>query len=146
MISAFCCLKSGFVPHKKLSYFPLLLLKGFRKLFQVEKVSGIKTEDIPKLPVETGAAANLGDTATIHFVTEESCFHCSNVFCNTWPERVRVYEWVTERCHQVYKWDANCLCGFNSGNKYVTTFHFYSINKSVHLLRGVFAFSFDIWY
>lgn len=26
----------------------------------------------------------------------------------------------------------------------VTTFHFYSINKSVHLLRGVFAFSFDI--
>lgn len=28
--------------------------------------------------------------------------------------------------------------------KHVTTFHFYSINKSVHLLRSVFTFSCDI--
>lgn len=34
--------------HKKLSSFALLLLKGFKKLFQVEKVSGIQIEDLEK--------------------------------------------------------------------------------------------------
>lgn len=28
--------------------------------------------------------------------------------------------------------------------KHVTIFHFYSVNKSVHLLRSVFTFSYDI--
>lgn len=34
---------------------------------------------------------------------------------------VRVYEWLSEWCHQVYKWDTDCLYGFNSGK---TSLHF----------------------
>lgn len=79
---AFSCLKSGFVPHKKLSCFALLLLRGFKKLFQVEKVSGIQTEDIENpsgrpMQLQTGGTALIA----LHFGMEESCFRDGNAFC-----------------------------------------------------------------